>query len=223
MVHTVTERIGFRVLLGLMVPFFFLAPWMRSSSGALLVATLQTAILAAAALAAYKRSLETIVCAALAAIWLVELWSRSVSPEGFFGLYGIVAGVLMSLGFTALVLRRIFEHETVTVDTIIGSLCAYLLMGLTFGLGYGLIEEITPNSFTIAGTPYRELSQVVPSLDQRLFYFSFVTITTLGYGDVAPVAPLAQSVAVLEAICGAFYLAVLVARLVSVSLTQARL
>jgi hypothetical protein len=104
------------------------------------------------------------------------------------------------------VVRHALSARRVDTNVIMGALCAYVLLGVAFGGGYVLLETRFPGSFATAGdNPVR----------QTLMYFSFVTMTTLGYGDVAPVSGFARFLAVLEALVGQVYLVVLLARLVT--------
>jgi hypothetical protein len=118
----------------------------------------------------------------------------------------IVACVL-AMAATA---RYAFRPGSVDAERIFAALDAYLLAGLTFGVAYWLIETSVPGSFRGA-TPLG-LSDCI--------YFSFVTIATLGYGDIVPVSETARAVTILEAVGGQMYLAVLVARLVGLYTTR---
>jgi hypothetical protein len=90
------------------------------------------------------------------------------------------------------------------------ALSAYLLAGHCFGIAYFEVEQLRPGSFAIGGTATQPAQ-----LDlQTAIYFSFVTLATLGYGDISPLRPTARGIAISEAILGQLYLAVLVARLV---------
>jgi hypothetical protein len=90
-----------------------------------------------------------------------------------------------------------------------GAVCVYMMMGVLWGMAYHLIGSFDSSAFTgIGGAGY-------DTLLQKLFYFSFVTMTTLGFGDISPVAPLARSLAYLQAVVGQMYVAILVAGLVS--------
>ena len=102
--------------------------------------------------------------------------------------------------------RHAFGRGVVDRERILAALDAYLLVGLLFGVAYWMLDRQWPASF--AG--------VAPGLDlPRAMYFSFVTIATLGYGDVVPTSPGARGLAILEGVGGQMYLAVLVAWLVS--------
>jgi hypothetical protein len=90
-------------------------------------------------------------------------------------------------------------------DRIFGAIVLYLLIGLTWGVLYGMLERKMPGSFA-----YGKESGIADWI-----YFSFVTLTTVGYGDITPVARVARSLAVLEALIGQLYPAIIIARLVS--------
>ncbi len=120
------------------------------------------------------------------------------------------------LGFTSLVmLNSLIQTDHVSTDTIVGGICVYLLLGLCFALAFTLMTEWAPGSFVYDGEAVvREVAQ--PSRHMtRLLYFSFVTLTTLGYGDLTPATDLAQMLAVSEAVIGQLYLTIFVARLVA--------
>jgi hypothetical protein len=130
-------------------------------------------------------------------------------------LAGHLCEVLFLLGASVLIVKSLFGARTLTFDSILGAICGYLFLGLGWAVLYSLIEGFRPGSFDIspklltAGEPARPLPQV-------LIYYSFVTLTTVGYGDISPVSPATRTLAWIEAITGQFYLAVIVAGLVSV-------
>jgi hypothetical protein len=119
--------------------------------------------------------------------------------QGLFALACVIAA--------GVAVRRASAAGRVDAEHIFAALDAYMLAGIAFGIGYWLIEAALPGSFTAgAGGAF-----TVP----RAIYFSFVTQATLGYGDIVPLGDEAQGVAVVQAVGGQIYLAVLVARLVS--------
>jgi ion channel len=121
-----------------------------------------------------------------------------------------------------LILRSVFTGGHVTLNTICAALSVYLLLAVLWASLYALVELIEPGSFAyntaIGGeTPSMQFGQdrsVIP------IYFSLVTLTTLGYGDITPVSPAASMLAVVEAVVGQFYLTVLVAWLVGMYITD---
>ena len=107
------------------------------------------------------------------------------------------------------VAHYILRTDTVSRDTISAALIGYLLLALLWSNLYYLLELLIPGSFTLS----HELIRSDPS---SLRYFSFVTISTLGYGDISPITPQSRSLATMEALIGQIYLAVIIARLVGI-------
>ncbi len=110
--------------------------------------------------------------------------------------------------------QRIFLADSITLDLLFGAFCLYLLIGLLWALAYTLLEQVFPGSF--AGTQMEEAG----SLADRFLYYSYVTLTTLGYGDIIPATPPARNLSALEALTGQFYIAILVARLLGLHLQK---
>ena len=118
---------------------------------------------------------------------------------------------MLAIAVIALVLLvQIFRSGRVTHVRIQGAIAVYLLFGVAWAHSYRMVELLHPGSFT---TPAGEMS--VPS---DWIYFSFVTLTTVGYGDITPVSTLARALAIGEALVGQLYLAIMVARLVAMEL-----
>ena len=119
------------------------------------------------------------------------------------------------------VVSRLFTVKRVTLDTISAAICAYLLMALAWGFGFALVEIEHPGSFSVklltAAAP--GASTVIETL-HNFIYYSFVCLTTTGYGDIAPISDGARIMSVLESVTGQLYLTILVARLVSIEVAQ---
>jgi hypothetical protein len=122
-----------------------------------------------------------------------------------------LASALALFGTIVIVLARVLQHQDVDIQTIAGALCGYLLIGFLFTVLYGA-ANVLGSQPAFGGS--------VRSTDYS--YFSFVTLTTLGYGDLAPVTDLARRLAIFEAVLGQVYLATMVARLVSMFHPRAR-
>lgn len=116
----------------------------------------------------------------------------------------------------AVAVRAIFLPGPVDLNKVTGSLCVYLLIGIAWAELYQLLHGFDPGSFS--GIEEQEGH----ALSWRFLYFSFVTLTTLGYGDVLPLTIYAQTLTAAETVVGQFYLAVLVAGLVSAYLSDVR-
>lgn len=110
------------------------------------------------------------------------------------------------------VLREVFRRETSELDAVIGALGAFLLLMMMFMRVHALIEVLSPGSYVTQGPPLGLRSQA--ELRSTFQYFSTITLTTVGYGDIVPVSPTARLAAAFEAIVGQLYLAVVVATLV---------
>lgn len=130
-------------------------------------------------------------------------------------------GIVTLIYVISLLLGHLFSNIRVTADTIAASLCVYLLLGVLWSMIYTLIDLIAPGSFMFAYA--EDTAQIVGLDDQKVIfslYLSFTTLSTLGYGDVVPVSNPARMFAVVEAITGQVYLAVLVARLVGMHIAS---
>ena len=125
--------------------------------------------------------------------------------------WGLAMGLLSLLLFFAVVLVQTLRSGPITLHRIQGAVAAYLLLGVLWAYAYALVEALRPGAF----------SGPISGADgpRALLYFSFVTLTTTGYGDVLPVRPAARSLANLEAVTGTLFVAILVARLVSLAVS----
>ena len=119
---------------------------------------------------------------------------------------------------TLVIMVAVFRDRSVTADTIVGAVCAYLLIGMTWGTVYGLIAFISPDSLSVSAALARAggWGEPISTFTPLLLYYSFTTLATLGYGDVTPLSAGARALSVLEGLTGQLYLAVLVARLVGI-------
>ena len=125
--------------------------------------------------------------------------------------------LFLILGFfiwtTYLAARQVLFTCMIDGNKIIGSICIYLLLGLIWTTLYLLVLEVSPNAFN--GLAHASWYQNFPVVT----YYSFVTLTTLGYGDISPLAPLARFLVFMEAVVGVFYMAILVASLIGVRMS----
>lgn len=129
-------------------------------------------------------------------------------------LAGLVFIILFLIYFSALILREVLSHRQVTFNTVTGAICVYLLLGYIFAFLFAIVETIQPGAFAISEVHGIAENTLAADDTPMLTYFSFVTMTTLGYGDITPITPITRMLATLEAIVGQLYLAAFVARLV---------
>lgn len=148
------------------------------------------------------------------ALGLVALDLVSVALSLILG--GFVWSLLSYLSFfafcllsAALALRFILTHREIDLNHLMGAMSAYLLLGMIWAALFAILRLFDPGALAnVAVAPGQ------PGEAGELLYFSFVTLTTLGYGDLTPVSPLARNLALLEAVVGQLFVAVLIATLI---------
>jgi voltage-gated potassium channel len=134
-------------------------------------------------------------------------------------------GAISSCLFLAMtviaLVSRLFTVTSVTLDTISAAICAYLLAGVTFAYAFAVVELQNPGSFsaTLFQKPASSVAPLMASL-HNFIYYSFVCLTTTGFGDIAPISEGARSLSVMESVFGQLYVAILIARLVSLEVAQ---
>ena len=136
----------------------------------------------------------------------------SVIESNALAIFQLVSSFLFLTFTLHLCWKQVMFRGMVDGNKIIGAICIYILIGLIWALGYLIVEHIFPGSF-------RGLDASLWQLNfEELLYYSLVTMTTLGYGDITPIQPLARFLAYMEAITGVFYTTVLVASLIGMRL-----
>jgi Ion channel len=198
------------LMLGLLA-VLAVGPWLEGVRARVVLYLLEISVFASAVRAiggGWRYSIPLFVLGlATLALGLLAMATGSPSWMEFaFGLY--IAFAIVTL---VRVLGYVMQPGTVTADKIYGALSVYLLAGFAWGGAYALTELLRPDSFQ--WTPASQRSSL--TLLQSFVYLSFVTLATLGYGDIVPVTPQARSLALLEAIFGTFYVVVIIARLVA--------
>ena len=117
---------------------------------------------------------------------------------------------------TWLAARQVLFTGIIDGNKIVGAVCIYLLLGLIWTLLYLMIAEATPNAFNgLTQAPWYDNFPAVA-------YYSYVTLTTLGYGDISPIQPVARFLVYMEAVVGVFYMAILVASLIGVGINESK-
>lgn len=199
-------RWGYPALLIVLLIAFAIQPWASHSVlGANLMQLFYPAVLVIS-LIPVSSSRRVVVFGV--AVLLPGLWLIMTTSAGAGLVVGNVLGVAFLLVVITAILRDVLWHERVTLHSVAGALSVFLLIGITWTLAYGALVAVVPEAFAgLADDPQLRGAQ--------LFYFSFVTLTTLGYGDITPTTPEAMSLSTIQAIVGQLYLAVLVASLVA--------
>jgi hypothetical protein len=145
------------------------------------------------------------VCVALAPIVLL------VTSSSVLGVAYLIPVGLLASATLPVTLSRIAHHSRVTSETILGATCAYILFGLLFAFVFLALGELRDAPF---------FAQPGPHEQSEYLYFSFVALTTLGFGDLSPAVGLPQALTVIEALLGSVFLVTLVARLVTLWVRQ---
>ncbi len=143
-----------------------------------------------------------VVCAVLVVV--VSIGRLIFDTNELGGLGAVMLGILILLS-PPVILRRVLGHERVGLETILGALCVYLMIGPLFAYTYASIHGFTDEVFV-------QQEEIVPS---DYVYFSVVTLTTTGYGDLTPAAGAPRAAAMIEMLTGQIFLVTLVARLVA--------
>lgn len=204
------------VLLIAMLAEIVIAPMVIAGGRGMFGARLTTGAMLTAALWAVGASRRNLTGFAVAAAALI---CAALSNDPTYVFIELALRALFIAYVAALILWNVLQHEQVTIDTLAGATCAYMLLGLVFAPIYLLVEHTHPGSF---GIP--EGWRIGPTRDiaPAMVYFSFVTLTTVGFGDIAPTGPTAGGLVIVEAIIGPLYLAITVARLVGLHVARPR-
>jgi hypothetical protein len=202
------------MLVFLCLALFVGAPLMATvRGGELLFDVLFSLLLLSGVVTVGRRPLLTAVVGLLTAVTLVLRWASVNAPESRMRVGGqALSFVLLSI-LAALVLVQVFREGPITSYRIQGAVVVYLLIGLAWTAAYELVHHQIPGAFHFP-------ENGAAGGAHGLLYFSFVTLATLGYGDVTPVHPIARSFAIAEALLGQLYPAILIARLVSMQIAS---
>ncbi len=196
-------------LLASLVVLILVSPFFEGTHiGHFAVDALYSFVLLAAVYAVSDNRRIQIIALALAILAILLMWSNTADPSTPGRVTGLLLFVALNTATIGLGLRRIVLAPAVTIGILCDGIALYLLIGVTWALIYIVMDTIDPGAFEI-------LSPTIEKGWSEFLYFSFATLTTLGYGDISPDTPFVRTWAVMEAVTGVLYIAVMVARLVS--------
>jgi hypothetical protein len=205
---------GLRALLVSLVLLVLLFPmYEQGFAGSAVLVVLSTAIALSGAYAASHDVRRLRLALLLAVPSVVGRWWMLFDKRPIVQGIAVVTSIALLLYVIVLILEHVLRTEETTGDEIYGAISVYILIGFTWGLAYGLVDLIFPGS--IQSTH----GALTPS---DFLYFSFITLMTVGYGDMAPVHPATRALAIVEAMLGVIFVAVTIGRLVGVSASDRR-
>jgi hypothetical protein len=199
-------------LLAALIALFAVTPFVEDLPGGdLIEACITTVVLVSAMLAIGGRRQILVVgvvllVPALLGKWLNHTHPHLVPPHFFLG-FGLafIAFVVTNL------LRFILRASHVDAEVLCAGISVYLMIGLLWTMAYVLVGRVTPDAFAFSNPA--DAKEGMNGFNA--FYFSFVTLSTVGFGDISPVSKFARTLATMEAVTGTFYVTVLIARLVT--------
>lgn len=207
------------LFVALLVMLLVVPALQRGAVGAIVVKALVTVILLSALYAVSENRVALNIAVALAVPTVVANWTgQLLGIDAVLGLGSILTVLL--LAFTAKeILGHVVRSRRVTAEVIRGALCVYLLLGVIGAVLYTALEVWQPGAIAFpegsGGAAVGDATRFSATV-----YYSFVTLTTLGYGDITPVTRLARTLSMVEAVTGQLYLAVLIARLVGLHIVH---
>ena len=198
-------------LLAALALLFFFFPFVEEVKGGdIIVSILLSLVLLCAVLAVADRKRALVIAVALAVPAIAGRWISHFRPDLVPPPVFLTAGLVLIAFVVANLLRFVLRAPSVNVEVLCASISAFLMLGLLWTLAYWLVDQLDPGAFAFNTNEGR---QSISGFNA--FYFSFVTLSTVGYGDITPVSKVARMLAAMEAMTGLLYVAVLIARLVA--------
>ena len=206
------HRFSMVQLLVVLAVLLIAAPFVEELQGGhLILSVLFSLVLLAAVVVVVQRKRSLAIALLLAVPALTARWINQFRPDLVHPATFLVCALLLLAFVIGHLLHFILQAPVVTVEVLCASIAAYLMLGLTWTVAYWLVDQLTPGgafSFNTGHSP-----QSMNGFTG--LYFSFITLSTVGYGDITPVSRAARWLAATEAMTGLLYVAVLIARLVS--------
>jgi len=200
----------FTILLGLLLIYVVATPFFAQViNESLFLDIIFSAVMVSAILTLSQEKKSRIVVILLVLPCLVLLWLNLPDSSAEIFLAGTALQAVFNFFMVFIIMWLVFQAPVITRDILSASIVAYLFVALFFAKSFLVLEILSPGSFSISS----DRIMTDPSV---MKYFSFVTLTTLGYGDVVPISDQAKTMAISEALIGQIYLTVLIARLVGV-------
>ena len=215
--NPVLERLRFRrfstvqLLIALAV-LLIAAPFVEELEGGhVILSLLFSLVLIAAVFAVANRKRSLVIALVLAIPAIIARWINQLRPDLVHPAVFLVCALVLLAFVIGHLLYFILRAPVVNAEVLCASIAAYLMLGLMWTVAYWLVDQLTPGGAFSFNT-----NRGAQSMNGFTgFYFSFITLSTVGYGDITPVSQAARWLAAMEAMTGLLYVAVLIARLVS--------
>ena len=149
----------------------------------------------------------------LIAVGAINILMHAIFVHEWAIFVNMIVALLFYLFTTMLAFEALFTGEKIDLNMIMGSICVYILVGITWSIFYFFESKMHPGAFNGI------VDEAGKQRFSDLLYYSYVTLSTLGYGDITPVSPIARTLAYLEALFGQFYIAILVASFVGMHIS----
>jgi len=198
------------LLVSLLLYIFFMYPLGLIGSFRPLPAAFFSLILITGAITASRNRMFRMLVFSWCFVAFTLVWVRHLFPHQILTFVTNSLGLFFLVLLTLIILHQTLREGPTTSHRIMGAVAAYLLVGMIWSIAYYLVARWIPGAFSI-----QEPSGGREPLQSQLFYFSFVTLTTIGYGDIAAIHPIVRMLVILEGVMGQLFPAILIARLVS--------
>jgi len=200
------------ISLGILV--FIIFPLRQAGlAGRFFMDVVMVSLMVSGALVMNQSRLLTGITVGIVILGACILWASRLYSSALLLQFSSAFSVLVFVLYVRIVLLVMFRQGPVSWSRIQGGICAYLLIGMAWASAFALVELIHPGSFRFVSQP-----ENIDELSSKLIYFSFATLTTVGFGDVLAVAPFARSLAIAEAVVGQLFPAILIGALVAMAM-----
>jgi hypothetical protein len=203
---------GLTTLLAMLMIAFIVSPLIDTESARIITGILFSLILVSGVGNVSKKVLPRVFAGLLTFAAITLTWLLHYAPDRILAIWAFVFRLIFLILLTAVILRHVFQAGPVTRDRVQGAIAAYVLIGLTWAIMYHIIDLALPGAFSFSSV---RANPVDHARELDISYFSYVTLTTLGYGDITPIHRSVRMLAVIEALIGQLYPATLLARLIS--------
>lgn len=208
---------GLSAFLLLLFVSLFLGPFIESVLMRIISSLFFSFLLISGVVTISSRPLPRFIAGMVAVAAIVLRWTDKFTESYALAVWAAATSLMFLALLTVVMLMRVFRNDgQITQHRVQGAVAAYLLFGLSWSLIYQLFDLVVPGAFNLPAAHHLDAT----TRQETFTYFSFVTLTTLGYGDVTAIHPTARMFVIMEALMGQLYPATLLARLVSLEISS---